>query len=172
MNKLLISAALGAALLTGSAATAQDGPRGSRDPLARADADNDGAVTRAELLADVEKRFARADANKDGRITADEREALGKGMRGRMARRAHRRMGSEGGVGRMMMRADADGDGNISLAEHRAQAEQRFAFVDVNKDGSIDAAERAAVRDRMMAMRGRDGHRGPPPPPAGAPDDE
>ena len=50
----------------------------------------------------------------------------------------------------MMMRADTNGDGNISRAEFTAQAEARFARMDKNGDGFITADE----------MSGRSG-RGP-----------
>lgn len=172
MKKLIVSAALAATMLTAGAALAQDAPRQRFDPLAQADADKDGAISKAELLASVDQRFAKVDKNKDGKITADEREAMGKGMRGRMAKRAMKRRGMDGEMGgRMMGRADADGDGTVTLAEQRAQAERNFGFMDANKDGRIDQAERAAMRERMMAMRGPDGNRrGPPPPPPGAPD--
>ena len=52
--------------------------------------------------------------------------------------------------GGMMMRADTNGDGNISRTEFTAQAEARFARMDKNGDGFITADE----------MNGRGG-RGP-----------
>jgi len=55
-----------------------------------------------------------------------------------------------GGRGGGMMRADTNGDGNISRAEFTAQAEARFARMDKNGDGFITADE----------MTGRSG-RGP-----------
>lgn len=152
MNKFLAAAALGSALIAGPAFP-QDGPRPPRpDPLALADADKDGNVTKDEMLAAVAARFKKSDANGDGKVTAEERAAERAAIRrARMAKRA----------------GDTDGDGAISLAEQQARAAKRFDWVDANKDGRIDQAERAAVRDKMMAMRGHGrhgGHRGPPPP--------
>ncbi|MEO9131960.1 MAG: hypothetical protein ABI240_12200, partial [Sphingomonas sp.] len=45
------------------------------------------------------------------------------------------------GRGGAMMRADTNGDGNISRAEFMAQAEARFARMDKNGDGFITADE-------------------------------
>lgn len=176
MRKMILSgmagAAVGTALILATApAQAQDAPRpgGGRDMLARADANDDGVVTKDELLADVDKRFARLDTDKDGKITQAEREALGGGMRGRMAERMMERRGGEGRMGRALERVDTNGDGVITLDEQRAGATQRFAYIDRNSDGKVDKAERDALRDMMASMRGPDGRRGPPSP-AGTPE--
>lgn len=107
--------------------------------LAAPQTNGDGVVTKTEFLADADARFAKLDANKDGKITKDERP--GDGERG----------------SRMLGRLDADGDGAISQAEQRAQAERRFARIDTNRDGKLDQAERAAARERMRGMMGRAG---------------
>ena len=57
-----------------------------------ADANNDGAVTRAEFDAARAKHFDMVDTNKDGSISAAEREAAHAAMRGKM----HERMGGPG----------------------------------------------------------------------------
>lgn len=147
MKQLIPVAALCATLLAGSALASQDQQR--RDPLARADANGDGIVTREEMLADVDARFAKLDANKDGKVTPDERKAYAEGSRGRM-----------------MGRTDANGDGSVTLDEQRAQAIKRFDRIDTNHDGKIDQAERDAVMQRMMSMR--NGGR-PAPAPGNAP---
>lgn len=51
--------------------------------VARADGNQDGAVTLEEMRAQALARFDRADANKDGKITAAEREQARAAMRGR-----------------------------------------------------------------------------------------
>ncbi len=52
------------------------GPRGEPgERFAALDADNDGAVSAAELDRAAATRFAQADANHDGSLTADERRA-------------------------------------------------------------------------------------------------
>ncbi|WP_431470489.1 EF-hand domain-containing protein [Sphingosinithalassobacter sp. LHW66-3] len=131
------------------------------DPIARADTDRNGILTRAEMLAQVEQRFAQRDANSDGQLTGDER------LHNRRGAHDGRRMGEHERGGersarfreRRMNRIDADGNGAISLAEQKAQAERRFARLDSNGDGAIDQAERDAVRERMEQMRERRGDR-------------
>jgi hypothetical protein len=184
MRKTIIAAALCATLLaTGGAIAAQqmpqprdqDAPRPPmRDGMLHADADKDGVVTRAELLADVDARFGKVDANHDGKITPEERTAVFEAMRAKMAERRHDGPGP-GGPGGRAMRADANGDGIVTIEEQRAQAEKMFDYVDRNHDGRVDQAERDQAREMMMSMRGPGGHGGhhrgpPPPPPAEAPD--
>ncbi|MDF7773815.1 hypothetical protein P1X14_01025, partial [Sphingomonas sp. AOB5] len=81
----LFAAALAASLTIGGSAyalspaqSAQDAPapRGG-GILLRADTNKDGIVTRAEMIADAEARFAKRDTNKDGKIGADERPQAG-----------------------------------------------------------------------------------------------
>jgi hypothetical protein len=149
MKKTLAAALLGASLLAGSAYAAQQAPAPAPAPhnrpmggdmLAKADANGDGAVTKAEFLADIDARFAKLDVNKDGKISKEERPG-----------------GGEGRGGRRMSRGDTDGDGAISLAEQRAQAGKRFERVDTNNDGKIDKTESDAMRERMRGMMERRG---------------
>jgi len=69
----------------------------------------------------------------------------------------------QGRGGGMMMRADTNGDGNISRAEFTAQAEARFARMDKNGDGFITADEmsgrggRGPGRGLMAADTDQDG---------------
>lgn len=186
MKKTLIAALMGATLLAGGAVAAvttassdasqtqvqaQEGPRMMRDPMMRADANKDGIVTRAEMIANVDARFARMDANKDGKITAEERQAARKAMWAERGERSgkHMRGGADkergpGRAGRPGMKrgADANGDNIVTLEEQRAHALRRFDFVDRNGDGRIEQAESQLVREmlREMGGRGRGGHRG------------
>lgn len=73
------------------------------------------------------------------------------------------------GHGRGLLRADTNGDGVVTRAEFDADNNARFARMDLNHDGRIDASEMAQVRNRM---RGGMRHGGQPsmgdtPPPAG-----
>ena len=187
MKTRLISAALAALLATASGiALAQDAPPPSPPPpphggmFMHADANKDGIVTRAELLADVDGRFGKVDANHDGKITADERQAAGKAMR-----EARTERGGEGRRGKRMVgpgmrgpRADADKDGVVTLDEVRAPALKLFAYVDRNNDGNVDKAESESFRDATRSMHGPRGprhgghgrHGRHAPPPAGTPD--
>ena len=67
-----------------------------------------------------------------------------------------------GAGGGMMMRADTNGDGNISREEYLTQAGQRFDRLDANHDGKLTRDELEQVGGRMRQMRGGDM---PPPPP-------
>ncbi|MEI9849970.1 MAG: hypothetical protein WDN24_02815 [Sphingomonas sp.] len=125
-------------------------PPGPRDPLAIADANNDGTVTRDELLASVATRFKKVDTDNDGKISKEERIAQREAMPGRMGKHGGHRMGRR-------MRGGPDADGAVTLAEQQALAVRRFDWVDGNKDGKVDAAERTAIRDKMTAMRGPGG---------------
>jgi Ca2+-binding EF-hand superfamily protein len=145
-----------------------------------ADANKDGFVTQAEFdtrLAFVknerqarrgerrEARFAQLDANKDGAISKAEFEARqmrsGNRAERRAERRAQRGIAGRGALaGRMgknwFVRADADKDGRISLAEATARPLQMFVRVDANKDGTISADEgRAAFKARRDARQGK-----------------
>lgn len=152
--------ALGVAGLAALLATPALAQRGGERP--NPDANGDGIVTRAEVDADVAKRFARMDVNKDGKVDKADREAAmaarggegGEGKRGGGKRGEGKRGGGKGGE-RGPMRADADGDGAVTLAEMRAAAGRRFDRVDADKDGKLTAAEREAAR----GMRG-EGRRG------------
>jgi hypothetical protein len=175
MNKTFAAALLGATLLAGTAYAAQQSPstapaeRAMRgDPLTHADANGDGVVTKSEMVADSDARFAKLDVNKDGKISADERQAV----KERRSERGGKRIGRRGGAmgERMLGRIDTDKDGMISLEEQRVQATRRFDRVDANHDGRLDQAERDAARDKMRSMMGRRG--GGMTPPADAPDAE
>lgn len=48
---------------------------------------------------------------------------------------------------------DADGNGVLTRAEAQASAGQMFARMDANKDGKLDAADRAARHAAMQAKR-------------------
>lgn len=114
--KFAIGAAV-VALTAGGVALAQPGER-----AATVDANNDGAVTRAEAQAAATARFARMDANNDGRLTAEDRAAV--------RERRH---------GERFTAMDSDRNGSISRAEwdaHRAQmAQRRAARSDDDDDG-------------------------------------
>ncbi|MEJ7933298.1 EF-hand domain-containing protein [Sphingobium sp. AN558] len=83
------------------------GPRGG-GLMALVDANKDGAITRAELTAALEARFAKLDANKDGKLTREDREA-------RRAERLDARFAA----------LDTDRNGQVSKAEFVAGAQAR-----------------------------------------------
>ncbi|MEA1082974.1 hypothetical protein SFC76_01775 [Sphingomonas sp. CD22] len=114
--------------------------------MMRLDANHDGVITRPEMIAEAEARFAAMDADKDGKVTPAERDA---------ARPQWRGAGN---------RPRGGGDREMTRAETLARAGQRFDRLDTNHDGKLDAAELAAARP-MRGPRGG-GDTPPPAPPA------
>jgi len=94
MKKAILISSATALLMVGGVAMAAPGGKGMN-----ADTDGDGAVSRAELIASVDKRFAKMDANGDGQLSKADREA----------RRAAR-----------FAKMDTNGDGGVSQAEMEA----------------------------------------------------
>jgi hypothetical protein len=151
--KLGLAAAAGVLALTagGAALYAQSGAL--HGPMARFDADSNGAVSLAEARAGAAKMFAEADADKDGRATREEMMAY----HGKMGdHRGGRHGGGHGGPGGGdgdhgggrpggPMHLDSDGDGALTLAETDAAIQRHFGEIDANRDGSVTAAEMEAA---------------------------
>jgi len=106
--------------------------------FARVDSNQDGAVDRAEFLADMRAQFVRMDADVDGFITVDEvqayRQPYLKGENG-----DSKRLSLDGPD--PVMSADANLDFRVSLAEFTALAEETFARLDADADGRLTADE-------------------------------
>jgi len=117
---------------------------------------------------DPKEAFARLDTNKDGSISFDEfskahderierrieirerRDEAGKDGKweGKLDGK-HAMMMRHGGMmggGRMIVMADSDHDGKITLAEAEAMALQHFDQMDSNHDGKVTPEERRAGR--------------------------
>lgn len=132
-------AAMGSALIVAAIAPAAAQERGGRlERLMEADANKDGAITRAEMRAAREAAFRRMDANNDGYISEDERRQASEAA---AARRKDK--GARG--------ADANNDGKISREEFLAMPMHGFDRLDANNNGVIEAAE----IDRARAMMER-----------------
>lgn len=138
MRKFVLAAA-GFAALAGAAglALAQGNEGAGHRGFFAADANNDGAITRAEFDASRDARFAEQDANNDGQLSREEMRA---GFRGR----GH---GRHGGMFRLAG-ADANNDGNITRDEFLSRPVQMFDRMDANNDGVISADERPQRRER------------------------
>lgn len=138
--------------------------------LNRFDADSDGKVTKAEIETYVTERFTRMDLDTDGKITDADLPPMMRGMNilsggepGDMAgfgmghyHGKHHGRGSHRGGHRMLRHligADTDKDGAVTLQELQDRAAKRFARFDRNGDGSIDQADRDALRKEMTDYR-------------------
>lgn len=116
--------------------------RMGRDPNAafdRLDSNKDGAISREEFAQAREQRIERR---------VERRKARQEGARdGKQARRHAMRMhGGRGFGGRMIVMADTDKDGRITLAEAETLALQHFDQLDANRDGQVTPEERRAGR--------------------------
>ncbi|MDF0541017.1 EF-hand domain-containing protein [Sphingobium sp. H39-3-25] len=162
MKRFLITTAIGALFVGGLAAThvafaqGEDGPHGfpgrGGARMEMADTNKDGTLTRAELTASLEQRFAAMDVNKDGKFTKEDREAL------RQKR-----------YDEMFAKMDADHNGQISKAEMQAAHDARKA--ERAKDGPGKDGPGKGRRGwgghgphRMGMGPGMGGPDGPPPP--------
>lgn len=116
--------------------------------------------------------FDRLDANKDGTLSREEfATAHEKRVERRIVMREHREEGAGQaphhmmkmhhgpGRARMIVMADTDKDGKITLAEAEAMALKHFDSMDANKDGKLTDEERRSGR-KMMIWKNKDGKSG------------
>lgn len=174
MRKTVLTLMLASSAIT-SAASAQTAPAPAapRPPM-RQDANRDGVTTRAEAIAQADARFAQMDTDRDGRISAGEMRAYRTAMHDRMVASGRDVPvpppggGKHDGMGRQM---DPNRDGSVTREEFQARALKRFDRMDANRDGTIDATERANAAEMRHADRRerREGVTSPTPVPAPAP---
>lgn len=146
LRKFFTTVAVGSLFVGGLAAThvvyAQPGADGGPGPrgglIAMADANKDGKISKAELTAALEARFARMDVDRDGQLTQKDRDL-------RRQQRTDERFAA----------LDTDKNGQISKAEftagHQARADKR----------AERRAEAGKPGERDGRGWGRGGHRGP-----------
>ncbi len=124
-------------------ASPENGPGMGPGPhMRKADANQDGAVTRAEAVADRSAWFARVDGDKDGFITSAEIDAARE--RARQERKQRR-----------LAQLDANKDGRVSKAEVDAAPMPMFERLDADKNGVVDRSEFSAARERHHHRRPR-----------------
>ncbi len=116
------------------------GGQGGMGWLRGADANKDGSITLDEAVAAATKEFDRFDRSKDGTVDTADFDALKKEM-------------TDYRVKRFVHNFGADKDGKVSKDQFFAKANERFASMDRNSDGTIS-------RDEMPGRRGMMGHGG------------
>lgn len=130
-------------LATGSV-LAKPGDNRMRMDFDEIDANGDGQITRKEIGAIQESRFASTDTNGDGSLSLDE---LTKQATERAEKRAQK----------MLERLDSNNDGVLSKEElsQRSRAGRMFDRADANDDGVITKAEFDSVRQRTAKRHGK-----------------
>ena len=172
MKKIILASV--AMLAFTSAASAQQAARPGDGDISRAaavadaerrfamlDADRSGQLDPAEMQQIMEQRRAERRQRMEARLAASTPEERAQFERRRAERRAEgasgRRGGGRGeqGEGRRGFRGDGGAQrGPITLAQFRAEAEQRFDRLDLDRDGVITRAEQEQLRAQRAARTG------------------
>ena len=98
------------------------------------DTDGDGKISRAEHAAAAQQMFAQCDANHDGVVTAAEMDAA-------MALKGDKPTKHDKTSAEKIQVIDQNGDGQLTIAEHKAGAEKMFTTMDKNGDGFLSKDE-------------------------------
>jgi Ca2+-binding EF-hand superfamily protein len=141
-SSVLVTALIAALSLLAFSAQAQT----ASSILQRLDANNDGAVSRNEIVAASAKLFARLDVNGDGVIDEDETEWLRDAIMDRATAMQAR-------LGNQMRRLDASGDGKVSRDEFRDRT-LFFDLADRDGDGKLSDPEFLVIRGIMVGRQG------------------
>lgn len=131
------------ALSPAFARSGDHGPRGPRINFEEMDLNGDGKITQEEMAEHRAAKFAAQDTDGNGMLSSEELTAA-------LIERA--KAHSEKRVERMIERRDADGDGQISLAELAGdgdRADKFFSRLDADDDGAISSEELDALQERF-----------------------
>jgi Ca2+-binding EF-hand superfamily protein len=135
MFRTSVSAAL--LLLLGAPAMAQMRGEGIFE---RADANNDGSVTREEFVAARAGQFTKYDRNSDGYLDSND-----------VPKRLAARRQQNGGGDLLVGQFDADGDGKVTKQEFIDGPTLIFDRADADKNNVLDAKELAAAKEAAKA---------------------
>ena len=138
MLRLLTAAAL--LSLLSAPSMAQMMRQGGEGMFERADANNDGSVTKEELIAARCQQFAKFDRNSDGHLDSND-------VPKRLAERRKQNGGGEMQGGQF----DTDGDGKVSKEEFINGPTLIFDRADTDKNNVLDAKELAAAKAAAKA---------------------
>ena len=134
---------------------------GGGDALAawfrQADANRDGALSRAEMQRDAERFFGTLDVNHDGEIDPDEITRYETQIAP-----SNRRLLGLLALSEPVTAADANFNRGISLAEFRAAADKRFGALDLDKRGLLMLDRLAQIRPGGPVVRERRDFNAPP----------
>jgi Ca2+-binding EF-hand superfamily protein len=119
---------------------AQTMRRGGEGMFERADANDDGSVTREEFVAARGQQFTRLDRNSDGYLDSND-------VPKRLAERRKQNGGGEMHGGQF----DTDGDGKVSKDEFINGPTVIFDRADADKNNVLDAKELAAAKEAAKA---------------------
>lgn len=108
-----------------------------KEHLTEADTNDDGKISKDELIAFKTKKFEAADTNRDGRLTQAELVAY------KEAERERRRQERQA---KMFGKLDANGDGSASLEEFLAGGPGSFEDMDRNGDGFLSKDDRPKMK--------------------------
>jgi Ca2+-binding EF-hand superfamily protein len=138
MLRLLTAAALLSVFSAPS--MAQMMRHGGEGMFERADANNDGSVTKEEFIAARGDQFSKLDRNSDGYLDSTD-------MPKRMAERRKQNGGGETHGGQF----DTNGDGKVSKDEFINGPTLIFDRADTDKNNVLDAKELAAAKEAAKA---------------------
>ena len=147
----IAAVAASAVVLTTGVALARQSEHHDRMNFETLDADGDGSITQAEMVAFGAGRMAEADSDGDGFLSQAELVEMG-------------RKRAEEHATRMIERMDSDKDGKLSAEEMAdgSRGQKMFERIDADKDGAITKAEFDAAHERMKSHRGGQGHKSKP----------
>jgi hypothetical protein len=138
MFRLLATAALLSLVSAPSMAQMRPGAEGMFE---RADANDDGSVTKAEFIAARGVQFAKFDRNSDGHLDSND-----------VPKRLAARRQQNGGGDMLMKQFDADSDGKVTQEEFVNGPTLIFDRADADDNDVLDAKELAAAKEAAKAL--------------------